>query len=154
VRQAVVVAVLAAGLAPAPVQSAEARASLLQVVEGEVVEVGEHLAEGGLPALTVSLRVDGGGDSEPIVVVLGPQSALDEIGFEVAVGDRLRVRLFVGEERVAYAQKVMNTSRRTMLRLRTLRQVPLWSASGRWDGGPPRSGSARDPGRRAGPAGR
>ena len=90
-----------------------------------------------------------------VVVVLGPADSLQDVGFEVSEGDRLRARVFVREDGPAYAQKVMNLTRRTMLQLRTLRQVPLWNASGRWEGGPartrpggPGSGRGRRPNRR------
>jgi hypothetical protein len=76
--------------------------------------------------------------------MLGPRSALDEAGFDVEPGDTLRVRVFTGDDGDPLAaQRVLNLTRRTMMRLRTLHRDPLWNTSGRWEGGSPfRGGDA------------
>jgi hypothetical protein len=88
----------------------------------------------------VTLAAEQGARGEELVVLLGPEQALDEIGFAVEAGDRLRVRVFRADEGAVRAHKVLNLSRGTMVRLRTLRQVPLWNGQGAWQGGPCRSG--------------
>lgn len=104
-------------------------AMILSTVEGVVREIRELPAEGEVTVLAA--RLDDG-DSDRLVL-LAPRSVLDEAGFELQVGDRLRARVFseAGVDRV-YSQKIMNLSRRRLLRLRTLRHEPLWDVSGRW----------------------
>ncbi len=77
-----------------------------------------------------------------------------EIGLVVEEGDRLRVKVFLGEEgQPVRAQKVLNLSRNLMVRLRTMRDVPLWTADGAWQGGPGRAYHGGRHGARQGPGG-
>lgn len=110
-------------------------ASALEDVEGTVVALDTETAEGDLPVVTVDLRTDEGERR----VALAPESVLSEAGFEVAEGDRVRARVFLGYgERAAPAQKVMNLSRNRLLRLRTFSRAPIWDAHGQWEGSPTR----------------
>lgn len=110
-------------------------AAAFEDLVGTVVALDLEEAEGGLPVVTLDLRTDGGERR----VALAPQSVLAEAGFEVAEGDRVRVRVFVREgEGTAAAQKVMNLSRNHLLRLRTFSRAPIWDAQGRWEGSPTR----------------
>jgi len=108
-------------------------AEALETLRGKVVGIGEETGEGELAAVTVRLEtVDG--EQE---VLLGPEAVLEATGFGVEVGDELQARVFVDEgTRVAYAQKVMNRSRKLVIRLRSLRRDPLWDTAGRWQGAP------------------
>lgn len=152
--------VLAAAVALSPAVAAERVArgtSNLAEVRGPVLQVTAVPGEGDLDVVAVEID---GGDGPPQLVLLGPASMLDEAGFEVSEGDMLRVKVFVGEDdgdRRA-ALRVLNLTRRTMVRLRTFHQDPLWDTSGRWEGvgahgaggrgGSPSSGPAK--GRREG----
>ena len=122
--------------------------------------VGEFQGEDELKLLSVDLAPKGRTDQE-VTILLGPVETCREIGLVVEQGDRLRARVFVGEEgEPVKAQKVLNLSRSVMLRLRTMRDVPLWNTAGAWQGGPSRqhhtghhgAGQAgpRGPGRRPG----
>jgi hypothetical protein len=133
-------AALLLALALASGAGADGRA--LRDLEGTVVEVGSGTAEADLEVVTVSLDV---GEAVPFEVALAPASVLDETGFGVAVGDRLRARVFVAGDGAAaggaataaptmVAQKVMNLSRNLLLRLRTFNRQPIWDAEGRWQG--------------------
>jgi hypothetical protein len=115
------------------------RASLL-TVEGTVKSVTVLPGEGELPVVAVSLKLDGE-TAEELTVLLAPEQALTEIGFAVGSGDHCRIRIFRPDEGPAKAHKVLNMSRGTMVRLRTLHQVPLWDGRGRWQGGPCRDQS-------------
>jgi hypothetical protein len=132
-----------AALLPLALGFATARAgehhgrTLLLTVEGVVDAVETTSVGAGEPLTSVRLLVD---DPEPrqLEVLLAPGSALHETGFEVEAGDRLRARIFLSDSDTVEAHKVRNLSRGTMVRLRTLRQVPLWDTAGRWQGGPGR----------------
>lgn len=115
--------------------------SALLTVEGRVASVETHLGEGDLELVEVRLSLDG--DPDRIVgILLGPQSAMAEIGFSVEEGDRLRAKIFRDDEEPAKAHKALNLSRDSMVRFRTLRRVPLWDSSGVWQGGPGRGPGA------------
>jgi hypothetical protein len=135
------VCALALLLAPAAAGGGHgSKGSSVSTVEGTVRSLGALPAEGELPVLAVTLAAEEGGRGEELVVLLGPKQTMDEIGFAVEPGDRLRVRVFRSDDGAARAHKVLNLSRGTMVRLRTLRQVPLWNGQGAWQGGPCRSG--------------
>lgn len=127
---------LALGLATARAGEHHDR-TLLLTVEGVVGAVETTSVDAGEPLTSVRLLVD---DPEPrqLEVLLAPGSALLETGFEVEVGDRLRVRIFLSESDTVEAHKVRNLSRGTMVQLRTVRRIPLWDTDGRWQGGPGR----------------
>ena len=114
--------------------------STVVTVEGTVRSVTALPAEGELSVMAIALVTGDAADGEEITVLLGPPQAMDEIGFAVQEGDRCRARIFRSEDGVVRAQKVLNVSRGTMVRLRTLHQVPLWNGQGSWQGGPCRSG--------------
>jgi hypothetical protein len=137
---------LAATAAGATDGKAAVRASLV-TIEGTVSGVTALPGEGDLPVVAVSLVTDGDTGDET-TVLLGPEQALDEIGFAVAPGDRCRVRVFRSDDGLARAHKVLNATRGTMVRLRTLHQVPLWDGRGVWQGGPCRGGQGSGAGRR------
>jgi hypothetical protein len=124
--------------------------SMLRTVEGRIAELSEAPAEGDLVAVTVRLAPEGD-RAEPLDVLLAPRGVLEEIDFELAPGDRLRVRLFVAEDGPRPAHKVMNITRGTMVRLRTLHRDPLWNRQGHWEGGACRRGGPRHGPRRQGP---
>lgn len=125
----------------------------LDTFEGEVTALVEQPGESGLALVAVDLDL---GDGEaPRRILLAPRATLDEIGFEVEVGDRLKVRVFAESDPPVRAQRVLNASRSSLVRLRTLRQVPLWSSTGAWQGGGPRGGPGSGPrSPRAGAGGR
>lgn len=105
------------------------------MVEGQVISVTETLGEGALDIVTVELTAPSDG-SQTWELLLAPRLALAEIGFEVEVGDQLKARIFPTAEGPATVHKVLNLTRRKMVRIRTLFQVPLWDGSGAWQGGP------------------
>jgi len=114
----------------------------LRTIEGEIVSVGRFEGEGQLELVLAELRPQGG-EQETVQVLLAPESVCDDIGFQVEAGDRVRVRIFADDEGPARAQKAMNLSQGTMVRLRTLHRTPLWSASGDWQGGAIGTGQRR-----------
>jgi hypothetical protein len=139
--------------APPATDGAAEQAAALVTLEGTVAELREAEGEGGLSlrgfVLATGRDEDGGAAVEQIL--LAPDGALAEAGFEVEVGDRVRVRVFVtAGSRTAYAQKALNRTRGRMVRLRTLRQEPLWDAAGRWQGAETAVGPADGERRRAG----
>lgn len=113
--------------------------SALAMIEGTVLEVGSLPGEGGLELVNARLSTRHA-DSGVVDLLLAPQSVLDETGFSVQTGDRLRARVFIADEGPAMVHKVRNVSQGSMLRLRTLRQIPLWDNSGMWQGGPGHGG--------------
>jgi len=121
-----------------PDEKSSLRASLL-TVEGTVQAVDQLSGEGELPVVAISLARDTDA-AEEIEILLAPEKALSDIGFEVEVGDRCRVRIFGSDRGPAKAHKIFNISRGTMVRIRTLHQVPLWDGSGAWQGGRCRDG--------------
>jgi len=125
---------IAAGLAPTLADGGTDRSSLL-TVEGTVDALETRVMDDGGEITSVHLRVDGP-DGRELDVLLAPAGALRETGFEVEPGDRMRAKIFLAEGPEVEAHKVMNLSRGTMVRLRTLRRVPLWDSEGRWQGGP------------------
>jgi len=140
---ALCVMVLVLALATAPADASGGRGSTrssVVTVEGTVRSVSVLPAEGELPVVAISIVDDDATDGEAITVLLGPVQAMEEIGFAVKEGDRCRARVFRSEGGAARAQKVLNVSRGTMVRLRTLHQIPLWNGRGSWQGGPCRSG--------------
>jgi hypothetical protein len=121
-----------------PVRTGEtAERSSLSTVEGVVEAVETRWTDTDEEVLSARLRVDSP-DEAMLDVLLAPWSALSETGFEIEPGDRLRARIFLSDsdDQPVEAHKVMNLSRGTMVRLRTLRRVPLWDGEGRWQGGP------------------
>jgi hypothetical protein len=143
-------AVLLLAFAPAvstradPDDKSSLRASLL-TVEGTVQVVDQLSGEGELPVVAISL-VRETDAAEEVEILLAPEKALSDIGFEVEVGDRCRIRIFSSERGPAKAHKIFNISRGTMVRIRTLHQVPLWDGSGAWQGGRCRDGLGGGPG--------
>lgn len=127
--------------------------SSLAVVEGTVLEVGVQPGEGGLELVTVRLSTERS-DSQELELLLAPQSVLEETGFTVQQGDRLKARIFTADAGPASVHKVLNLSQNSMVRLRTLRQIPLWDGAGMWQGGPGLGGQGGHhrpkPGHRAG----
>jgi hypothetical protein len=107
--------------------------SSLKTVEGVVMSVGTLPGEGG-EVNAVRLQV---ATPEPyeMSIVLAPEKTLREAGFDVQIGDRLRAKVFLSDDEPAPVHKVMNLTRDTMIRLRTLTRVPLWDSNGRWQGG-------------------
>jgi hypothetical protein len=124
---------LALALASGAVRSAPPNA-ILRGVEGTVTEVSSVIAEGGLEVVAVRLDT-GDPQTGRIDLLLAPRTALDDIEFAVEEGDALRARVFVTESGPFPAHKVMNLTRGTIVRLRTLHAVPLWGAQGEWEGG-------------------
>ena len=117
-----------------------ARTSALRTIEGQIVEIGQAEAEGGLPVTILRIE-DRSGVSE---VLLAPPASLEEMGFEAIVGDRVRAKVFVDEgSQRSYAQKVLNRDRGLMVRLRTLNRLPLWDARGSWQGARQRTHETR-----------
>jgi uncharacterized membrane protein YgcG len=106
----------------------------LRTVEGTVLSVFSRPAEGDLEVVAVALDA---GALEPnhLDLLLAPQQVLDEISFGLETGDRLRVRVFVSDQGPLKVHKAMNLTRGTMVRFRSLRQVPLWGSTGGWEGG-------------------
>jgi hypothetical protein len=135
------------GLAPpAAAEGQSPHHSALKTAEGKVLAVSRIAGEGGIEVVQVSLAPDG--DREhPLLVLLAPPDAMKEIGFSVETGDQLKVKYFVSEEGTCKAHKVLNSSRGLMVRLRTLRQVPLWNNQGHWQGGQGRMRHGPGPGR-------
>lgn len=123
------------------------KASLI-TVEGVVSKIGSEVMEGELRVVTASL-VSSDATKQFTEILLAPQTALDEIGFSVQVGDRLKVRLLSSGPGSSRAHKVLNISRNTMVRLRSVRGEPFWDNHGTWRGGPcrSRSGASGQPGR-------
>lgn len=153
-RRAGAAALLAAFLCAAAAARADERRDgrervLLDVVEGRVAAIDARAPAGsdGDADDLVVLRLDGDARG----YALAPAAALSELGFEVRVGDRVRMRFFLragsgdgdGDEdgeRVLPVQKALNLSRDRMLRLRTLYRDPLWER-----GGEHRDGEGRGP---------
>ncbi len=104
------------------------------MVEGRVTSVSEKPGEGGLSIVTVQLAAPPD-DSRSWVLLLAPRLALADIGFEVEPGDQLKARIFPTAAGPAKVHKVLNLTRRNMVRIRTLSQIPLWDGSGAWQGG-------------------
>jgi hypothetical protein len=116
-----------------PLLGDDHRSSLL-MTEGQVISVAEKPGEGALAIVTVQL-VAPADDAPSWELLLAPRSALAEIGFEVELGDQVKARIFPSAEGPAKVHKVLNVTRRKMVRLRTLTQIPLWDSSGAWQGG-------------------
>jgi hypothetical protein len=109
------------------------------VIEGEVTAVYERPAEGGLDVIGASVAC-GDGTHE---ILLAPRAALEEIGFGIEPGDRVRARLFSSEDDgSSRVQKILNRTRGEMVRLRTLRRDPLWDGTGHWHGSAPGDGQS------------
>ena len=104
------------------------------MVEGLVTSVSERPGEGGLSIVTVQLAAPPD-DSRSWVLLLAPRPALADIGFEVEAGDQLKARIFPTAAGPAKVHKVLNLTRRKMVRIRTLSKIPLWDGSGAWQGG-------------------
>ena len=117
--------------------AAHARTYPMRNVEGKVISVSHQTGEGNLDLVYARLRP--ADNSDAIELLLAPPGVCDQIGFEIETGDRIRARIFLDEESTFRVQKIQNLSRGTMVRLRTLHETPLWSASGRWQGGPMRA---------------
>ena len=104
------------------------------MVEGQVISVAEKPGEGALNIVAVQLAAPDD-DSRSWELLLAPRSALADIGLEVEVGDQLKARIFPTAEGPAKVHKVLNLTRRKMVRIRTLSRIPLWDGSGAWQGG-------------------
>lgn len=117
-----------------PLPAEDPRSSLL-MVEGRVTWVTEAPGEGALDVVEVGLAAPEDG-SQSWELLLAPRLALEQIGFEVEVGDHLKARIFPAAQGPARVHKVLNSTRRKMVRLRALSQIPLWDGSGAWEGGP------------------
>lgn len=136
---------LACGIAVAEPEGTPPRSSL-KTVEGEVLAISLIAGESGIEVMQVSIAPEGN-RNHPLLILLAPPEAMDDIGFSVETGDQLKVKYFVSEEGSCKAHKVLNTSRGLMVRLRTLRQVPLWTNQGHWQGGQGRVRHGPGPGR-------
>jgi uncharacterized membrane protein YgcG len=120
---------------PAVAQSLPPR-SAVRTVSGEVLHVRELPGEQDLPNRVLDLRLEEESEgATTLAVMLAPGKALDDIGFTAEPGDHVQVRIFVGDAEPARVHKIMNTSRGLMVRLRTLREIPLWDGDGTWQGG-------------------
>ena len=117
-----------------PLPADDPRSSLL-MVEGRVVSLAERPGEGALAIVTARLEAPADG-SRSFELLLAPRRALADIGFEVAAGDELKARVFPNPEGPVKVHKALNLTRRKMVRMRTLSQIPLWDGSGVWQGGP------------------
>lgn len=104
------------------------------MVEGRVISMEQKLGEGKLAIVTVQLAPPSDG-SRSWELLLAPQAALADIGFEVEVGDELKARIFPTAQGPARVHKILNLTRRKMVRLRTLSRIPLWDGTGAWQGG-------------------
>ena len=133
------------GFSAVPAEEQADRSSLV-TVEGIVDAVETRFTDGGGAITSVRLRVDEP-DPRELDVLLAPENALRETGFEIEPGDRVRARIFLSGDQEVEAHKVMNLSRGMMVRLRTLRMVPLWDGEGRWQGGPCRDQAGGGQGR-------
>jgi len=133
-------AVTALGSPAAGGEHAQDRPTSLRTVEGIVVSVFAAPAEGDLQVVAATLET-GEAKLGQLEVLLAPKRVLDEIAFDVRQGDRLRARVFVADEGPLKVHKAMNLTRGTMVRFRSLREVPLWNTTGDWEGGPCRRSS-------------
>jgi hypothetical protein len=135
------IAMISLGLTGAAAAGRSDRASLA-TVEG-IVRAVDVVRDDvtGIETTAVRLRLDDQRGTE-ITVLLAPSGALAQSGFEVGTGDLLRARVFLSDDEAVEAHKVMNISRGLMVRLRTLRKIPLWDGNGQWHGGPSRSQGA------------
>lgn len=124
---------LVMGSGVAPVSAADISSS--RMVQGTVISVGLHPGEGALELVTARLAIDGG-EGQELELLLAPSAVLDEIGFVIEPGDRMKARVFGSESGASKVHKARNLSRRSMVRLRTLRQIPLWDGAGIWMGAP------------------
>lgn len=129
--RATIAILVAVAFAPAALAGRGARGtSNLAEIRGPVVGITAVPGEGDLDVVAVEI------DSSPSpsrVILLGPASMLEEAGFEVREGDVLRIKVFVAETEgdPETALRVLNLTRKTMVRLRTFHQDPLWDRSGR-----------------------
>jgi len=140
---------LLSGIGAAKAEEPPPRSSL-KTVEGKVLVVGRIAGEGGIEIVQVEIAPDG--DREhPLRILLAPAEAMASIGFTIEPGDQLKVKYFVGEEGNGKAHKVLNSSRGLMVRLRTLRQIPLWNNQGHWQGGQGRMHHGQGSGRGGSP---
>ena len=122
------------------------RRASLRTLEGSVTGVSSVPAEGDLQVVTVQLETADVGHGR-IEILLAPKQALDDVGFAVKEGDSFRARVFVVDQGPMKAHKVMNLTRGTIVRLRTLHEIPLWDVRGRWEGGPCHEGARSGAGR-------
>jgi hypothetical protein len=128
-----------AGTSPLLGAGGRGASASLKTEDGVVSLVDRAPGEGGIEVVRVTLTLDGE-RAAPLRVLLAPPAAMAQLGFQVEPGDRLRVNYFVGEG-ACLVHKVLNASRNTMVRLRTLRQIPLWDNQGGWQGGPGHHGA-------------
>ena len=102
--------------------------------EGRVLSLGSRGGEGELDQLTVDLAIEGN-SAETIELIVAPRPVLSQLGLRLEEGDLLRTRV-LGESGVAVSvQYLQNLSQGKAVRLRTLHAIPLWDATGRWQGG-------------------
>jgi hypothetical protein len=115
-----------------------ARRASLATIEGIVSAVETVSGEGGGAVTAARISVE---KPEPreMSILLAPEDALRQIGFEIEAGDRVRARIFLSAEDPAPVHKVLNLSRGMMVRLRTLMRIPVWDSKGQWQGGPCRN---------------
>jgi hypothetical protein len=107
----------------------------MRTIEGEVVSISRHKGEGQFEVVMAQVAASGP-EHSLTEILLAPDTVCQQIGFEVHVGDRLRARVFVESAGPARVQKIQNFTSGTMVRMRTLHRIPLWSATGTWQGGP------------------
>jgi len=124
---------LTSGATPAG-ENQVSHSTALRTVEGTVVNVFSRPGEGNLQVVAVALDT-GAREPDHLDLLLAPQQVLEEISFDLEKGDRLRARVFVSDQGALKVHKVMNLTRGTMVRFRSLRQVPLWDGTGDWEGG-------------------
>ena len=137
IQQAVLLFLLWVGASSVDPVSAEV-AVAFRNVEGRVVAVALPATDGEPALLRADIEIEG--ELSVLGLLLAPTTVCDEIGFEVGVGDFLRARVFVEEGEEVRVQKVLSLSRGTMVRFRTMHQIPLWDSTGAWNGGEIRTG--------------
>lgn len=130
-----VVLLAALGLVSALGDERAARRSSLATFEGVVRSIESVPSDQGAGTDVAWITID---HPEPrdLAVKLAPHGTLEQIEFDVQVGDRLKVRVFLSDEQPVLAHRVQNLTRGTMVRLRTLTRIPLWDGRGQWQGGP------------------
>ena len=116
---------------------AQARSISLTMLEGVATSTRVIQSQDGLDLMAVEIRDER--DGQRTLVILAPEAACKEIGFKVTPGDRLRARVFGPVDATATAQEVLNLSRVTRARFRTLTGIPFWTTAGEWQGGVSRS---------------
>jgi hypothetical protein len=110
-----------------PTPGATESAGALRDLVGTVVAIEEvTLDEGTTPWLEVVVQTP---DEERLRARVAPAAVLEESGFELKPGQRVRIRVFV-EETPPGTSRVRNMDSGQMLRLRCLHGEPLWTYHG------------------------